>query len=99
LHINGYKILLMGDAEVGVEERLLDYNILNGIDILKVGHHCSRSSTSEKFLSFTQPEVAICMCGEGNRFGHPHYETLKKLKERNVQYFITSHEGNIKFSF
>ena len=99
LHINGYKILLMGDTEVGVEEKLLDYNILNGIDILKVGHHCSRSSTSEKFLSFTQPEIAICMCGEGNRFGHPHYETLKKLKERNVQYFITSHEGNIKFSF
>lgn len=99
LVINGYKILLMGDAEVEVEKKLLDYEILESIDILKVGHHCSRSSTSESFLSFTQPEIAICLCGKGNSFGHPHYETLKKFKNKNVQYFITSEEGNVEFSF
>ena len=63
-YINGYKILLMGDGEVELEEELLEYDFLRNIDILKAGHHCSKTSSSEKFLSFTQPEVAICMCGE-----------------------------------
>lgn len=98
-YIKGYKILLMGDGEVELEERLLEYDFLENIDILKVGHHCSRTSSSEKFLSFTQAEVAICMCGERNKFGHPHYETIKKLKSQNVQYFITYEEGSMRIRF
>lgn len=97
--IDEYKILLMGDAEMEVEEKLLDYEFLHGIDILKVGHHCSNTSTSEELLSFTQPSIAICSCGILNKFGHPHYETLEKLKNANVQYLITYEEGDMKFVF
>ncbi len=97
--IDEYKILLMGDAEMEVEEKLLNYEFLHGIDILKVGHHCSNTSTSEELLSFTQPSIAICSCGILNKFGHPHYETLEKLKNENVQYLITYEEGDMKFVF
>lgn len=99
LHIQGYKLLLMGDAEQEVEEKLLEFEIIKNVDILKAGHHCSRSSSSEEFLRFTQPEISICMCGEGNSFNHPHYETIEKFKSLNVQYFITFEEGNIRFRF
>ncbi|MBP8979543.1 MBL fold metallo-hydrolase [Candidatus Dojkabacteria bacterium] len=97
--LNGYKVLLMGDAEAELEEKLLDYTFLEGIDILKAGHHCSRTSSSISFLSFTQPVVAICMCGIGNSLGHPHYETLEKFEKMNVQYFVTYRDGNIRFRF
>lgn len=99
LHIQGYKLLLMGDAEQEVEEKLLEFEIIKNVDILKAGHHCSRSSSSEEFLRFTQPEISICMCGKGNSFNHPHYETIEKFKSLNVQYFITFEEGNIRFRF
>lgn len=97
--VKGYKILLMGDAEMGVEGKLLGYEFLHNIDILKVGHHCSNTSTSKELLSFTQPSIAICSCGILNKFGHPHYETLEKLKNENVQYLISYEEGDIKFVF
>lgn len=99
LYIQGYKLLIMGDAEQEVEEKLLEFEIIKNVDILKAGHHCSRSSSSEEFLRFTQPEISICMCGEGNSFNHPHYETIEKFKSLNVQYFITFEEGNIRFRF
>lgn len=97
--IDGYKVLLMGDAEVEIEEKLLDYPFIQGIDILKVGHHCSKTSSSKEFISFTQPNIAICSCGSHNRFGHPHYETIEKFKNMSVQHFITYEEGSIKFTF
>lgn len=97
--LNGYKVLLMGDAELEQEEKILGYEFLQGIDILKAGHHCSRTSSSLTFLRFTQPRVAVCMCGSRNSFGHPHYETLEKFENLNVQYFLTYRDGNIKFSF
>lgn len=89
------KILLMGDAEVEVEEYLIENSLFEDVDILKTGHHCSKSSTSEMFLTTVKPELAICSVGEGNKFGHPHSETLKLLEEYNVQYLITYQEGNI----
>lgn len=93
------KVLLMGDAEFSEERRLLSSGVLEDVDILKVGHHCSRTSTSDMFLSLVNPEVAICSCGEGNKFGHPHYETLEKLQSRGVQYFVTSRDGDVRFVF
>lgn len=97
--IDGYKILLTGDAEAEVEKILLDYDFLKRIDILKAGHHCSRTSSSEEFIRFTHAEVAVCSCGIRNKFGHPHYETLENFKKYNVQYLVTASEGDIKFVF
>lgn len=92
------KILLMGDSEQEVEEKLLQESI-HDIYILKIGHHCSRTSTSQMFLTSVSPEVAICSVGMNNKFGHPHYETIEKLKNANVQYLITYEEGDIRFKF
>jgi len=93
--VKGKRVLLTGDAEKEVEERISDN--IGDIDILKAGHHCSRTASSEMFLKSIDPEIAICSVGEGNKFGHPHNETLEIFKKLNVQYLITYEQGNIVF--
>lgn len=95
VEVNGKGILLTGDAEKEVEEEIL--KDIEDVDILKAGHHCSRTASSEMFLNLIDPEIAICSVGEGNKFGHPHNETLEMFKKLNVQYLITYEEGNIVF--
>ena len=86
------EFLFTGDAETEVEE-MLTGDI--GAEILKVGHHGSASSTSAEFLARVDPEVAIMSVGEGNRYGHPHEETLVRLEELGVERFRTDLEGCI----
>jgi len=89
--------LLLGDAEQEVEKILISEKVVNGkINILKAGHHCSRTSSSETFLKTAIPDIAICSSGEGNKFGHPSSETLHKFDLLNVQYFVTSRNGSIQ---
>ncbi|MHC1716655.1 MAG: ComEC/Rec2 family competence protein [Candidatus Dojkabacteria bacterium] len=99
LRVDDYKLLFMGDSEQEIEERLLLDKDLEDIFVLKVGHHCSRTSTNEMFLTHTDPDIAICSVGRNNKFNHPHYETIEKLQKNNVQYLITYEEGNILFRF
>lgn len=93
------EILLMGDAGYEAEEYLLKNNLVSQVDILKAGHHCSRSATSDMFLSEIFSSIAICSCGTDNTFGHPHSETIDILKKYNVQHLVTHQEGNIVFTF
>jgi competence protein ComEC len=81
--------LFSGDAEVLREEEILNkgYNI--NADVIKIGHHGSKSSTSQKYLDEVNPKVAIISCGKGNDYGHPHKETLLKLKEKGIITFRT----------
>jgi len=99
VEVYDYGVLLMGDGEVELEQRLLENLEIENIHILKAGHHCSKTSSSEMFLRKVNPTIAICSCGRGNRFGHPHYETLQKFEMLNVQYLITYMEGNIVIKF
>jgi competence protein ComEC len=99
VEVYDYGVLLMGDGEVELEQRLLENLEVENIHILKAGHHCSKTSSSEMFLRKVNPTTAICSCGRGNRFGHPHYETLQKFEMLNVQYLITYMEGNIVIKF
>lgn len=99
VEIYDYKTLLMGDAEEELEHRLVERYDLENIYILKAGHHCSRTSSSDMFLRATTPLLAICSCGERNRFGHPHYETLENFRKHNVQHLVTYREGNIVINF
>ncbi len=99
LTVNGVATMLMGDAGYEAENTLLSNSLLNQVDILKAGHHCSRTATSDMFLRGVSPTVAICSCGEGNKFGHPHSETIEKFESANVQYLITYQAGNIVFKF
>ena len=87
--------LFMGDAELEEERYLIESNVLEDIDILKAGHHCSRTASSDIFLDIVKPEVAICSYGADNKFGHPHIETIERFNRRNIQILSTEREGNI----
>ena len=65
------------------------------LTILKVAHHGSKNSTSEEFLKAANPKLAIISCGEGNRYGHPHEETLERLEKADVPWFCTKDYGAI----
>ncbi len=90
---NDVSIILMGDAE-DLAERELDSNRV-GAQVLKVGHHGSRSSTSPEFLSKVSPIHAIISCGKDNDYGHPHIETLNSLKDAGVNVLRTDISGTI----
>ncbi len=66
-------------------------------DVLKVGHHGSRSSTSEEFLSIVSPGIAVIMAGENNPYDHPHGEVLEKLKRKGVIVKRTDKHGDVVF--
>ena len=65
------------------------------LTILKVAHHGSKNSTSEEFLKAANPKLAIISCGEGNRYGHPHQETLERLEKVDIPWFCTKDYGAI----
>lgn len=65
------------------------------LTILKVAHHGSKNSTSEEFLKAANPKLAIISCGKGNRYGHPHEETLERLDKVDVPWFCTKDYGAI----
>ena len=83
MEFKGFKMWMAGDAEVEVENELISRvgSILPDVDVLKGGHHCSRTSNSSKFLEFIKPEHVICSCGTENKYGHPHLETLRNLEQ------------------
>ncbi len=76
---HGFAALLTGDAEAPVEERLLSSGRVGAVDVLKVGHHGSTSSTSVPFLAAADPAVAVISVGVGNDYGHPAPQTLRTL--------------------
>ncbi|MBN1618295.1 MBL fold metallo-hydrolase [Candidatus Dojkabacteria bacterium] len=94
-----FNLLLMGDAENEVESELLSStNSLefDDIDVLKAGHHCSKTASSQAFLEKTNPDLVICSCGKDNKFGHPHEETLETFDSLDIDYLRTDFEGTIR---
>jgi competence protein ComEC len=87
--------LFMGDCEADCEQDILNSGLLIDSEILKVGHHGSRTSTSLAFLSAVSPEIAVISVGENNRYGHPHQETLDKLSSNGIIYYRTDLHGTI----
>jgi len=89
-------VMFTGDAPQAIEHYLvsLDGKKLKS-DVLKVGHHGSRTSTSEEFVGFISPTYAAISDGLGNKYGHPHKETLDTLAKFNVKIFRTDQLGTI----
>ena len=87
----------MGDAEKEAEGAMLAASDipLPDIEILKVGHHGSRTASSSDFLALTTPEVAVYMAGIGNSYGHPHQETLDSLTKIGAKIYGTDVNGTI----
>jgi len=94
--INNYKILLMGDAGVEVEEKILEKYSLKEIDILKVGHHGSNTSSSKVFIDSISPKYSIISAGRDNKFGHPTSEVLNTLSHSTI--YRTDIDGSITFN-
>ena len=92
--INTYKFLFMGDAGINKESEILEKYNLKNIDFLKVGHHGSNTSSSEKFLNIIKPKYSIISVGKNNRYGHPKNEVLNNLK--NSKIYRTDLNGSIK---
>lgn len=90
--------LFTGDSPKRVEEYLtsLDGGGL-GANVLKLGHHGSRTSNSEVFLSAVAPQYAIISAGKDNRYGHPHKEVVDTLKEFEIPSLATYEKGTITF--
>lgn len=84
-----------GDAEREAEKNMLDAHIVPNVEILKVGHHGSKTASSFPFLEVAQPEIAIYMAGEGNRYDHPHDITLNNLSSLGIKIYGTDKSGNI----
>lgn len=89
------KFLFTGDAEEDEERDILNSGIAIDVDIYKVGHHGSRSSSSTELLEAITPNYAVISCGEDNSYGHPHAETLNNLRAMGIQVFRTDEQGSI----
>ena len=87
----------MGDAGAEVEEDLLKEYNLKDIDILKVGHHGSKTSSSKKFINSINPKYSIISVGENNSYGHPNKEVLDNLANSII--YRTDLDGSVKFTF
>ncbi len=87
--------LFEGDAESGSEREILDSGAPLHADILKAGHHGSRTSSTKDYLLAVRPKIAVISCGEGNSYGHPHQQTLDKLESLGIQYFRTDVNGTV----
>ena len=92
--VNGFKFLFMGDAGIEKEDILDKYNLSN-IDVLKVGHHGSKTSSSKEFIDEIEPKYAIISVGKNNRYGHPNKEALNNLEGSKI--YRTDQGGSIMF--
>ena len=93
--LNNHKFLFMGDVGVEVEEDLIEKYNLNDIDVLKVGHHGSNTSSSKIFINNIKPKYAIISVGKNNRYGHPKSSVLDTLS--NSKIYRTDLDGSIMF--
>jgi competence protein ComEC len=94
--------LFMGDLEESGEKRLLEFEPLLTATALQVGHHGSRTSSSWGFLAQIQPKMALISAGRNNSYGHPHPETLAKLRliiEDTTQIFRTDQSGSVEIEW
>jgi competence protein ComEC len=87
--------LFTGDAERAEEADILEAGYDLSATVLKVGHHGSETSTSYPFLRGIMPQYAVISCGTGNSYGHPHDNTLSKLRDADVTLYRTDLQGTI----
>jgi competence protein ComEC len=87
--------LFAGDAEKESEEEMIATGLDLSANLLKLGHHGSRSSTSAAFLQKVHPQYAVISVGKGNDYGHPHQETMKRLQSNGALVYRTDESGTI----
>ena len=91
-----FKMLFTGDIEKIAESQLLDEEL--SADLLKVGHHGSKTSTTQEFLNKVNPKIALIGVGENNKFGHPNDDVIKRLQDKGIKIFRTDLNGEININ-
>ena len=91
--IDKYTFMFMGDASIKTEKEIMQKYNLPNIDVLKVGHHGSNTSTSKELIDTINPNYALISVGKNNKFGHPHKQTLDNLV--NTHIYRTDKMGSI----
>ncbi len=90
-------VMLTGDAETPSESDIMAFDTDLSSDLLKVGHHGSRTSTGKEWLYAVNPDFAVISCGLNNDYGHPHKQLTKRLDDAEVEYYRTDLMGDIVF--
>ena len=93
----GYKFMFMGDAGIDKEKDILNEYDISNIDVLKVGHHGSNTSSSVEFIEKMNPKYSVISVGKDNKFGHPKEEVLSALNDSKI--YRTDRDGSIIFKF
>jgi len=94
IRFGAFSALLTGDVSAAVERTIRDR--LNPVDVLKVAHHGSRTSTSADLLKAVRPRIALISAGRRNAFGHPHPTVLSRLSQADVSTFSTAEWGTLR---
>lgn len=89
-------ILFMGDAEAPVEYELIGSGISIGADVVKIGHHGSKTSSTKYFLNAVHPRIAIISVGKKNRYGHPYQDVLDRILAAGISLFRTDTDGDVE---
>lgn len=93
---NKFTMLFTGDIEEEAERYLVDtYNAKLKSTILKVGHHGSKTSSTEEFINCVRPKIALIGVGQGNSFGHPSKQVLQRLESNGTKIYRTDEDGEI----
>ncbi len=93
--LDGYKFMFMGDAGVEKEKDILEKYNVSKIDVLKIGHHGSKTSSSKEFINEINPNYSIISVGKNNRYSHPNKEVINNLD--NSKIYRTDQDGSIMF--
>ncbi len=92
---SGFSVLFTGDAGEETERRILAEGSAGAVTVLKAGHHGSKNASSLEFIRAISPEIALISCGRNNRYGHPAPETLERMQENGILYYITAESGQL----
>lgn len=95
IQYNKYKMLFMGDASKHNESLLLNKCKLNNLDVLKVGHHGSKTSSSSNFVNIMHPKISLISVGQNNRYKLPSTEVITRLKAIGSKIYMTSLSGEV----
>jgi len=94
LEYKDVKFLFTGDIQREAEAKIISSTKRQDINVIKIGHHGSRTSTSTEFIKYFTPEIAVIQVGK-NLFGHPHKEVLRILKQNNVKVYRNDENGAV----
>ncbi len=95
INLNGMQVCLMADATTDSEKAIMNQYPSLTCNLLKLGHHGSKTSSSDKFLDQVQPNIGLISSGSYSIYHHPSEETIQKLLKRHIPYFDTKEVGDI----